>query len=238
MITIFTIPRPFVGEFDHIQRNALQSWLLLKPRPEILLFGAEEGVAEVANELGISVFLVERNDEGTPLVNDALDKARARATNDILVMANCDNIYLGDFVPAVQKVARAFPRFLMIGQRWGLQVNGLIDFQPGWENVLRQRIAEEACLHNRAAVDYLIFRDGDWWRDMPPFAVGRTVYDNWMVATTVSAGVPVIDATLTINVVHQDHEARLRHSPEGRLNRQMYAGTGRGGMGQAGWRTA
>jgi len=239
VITIFTIPRPFVGEFDHIQRNALRSWLLLKPRPEILLFGAEEGVAEVANELNIPVFLVERNDEGTPLVNDALDKARSMAANDILVMANCDNIYLSDFIPAVQKVARAFPRFLMIGRRWDIKVDNLIDFDSDWENRIRQKVAETGTLHHKAAVDFLVFRDGGWWGEIPPFAVGRTTYDSWLVARTWKQGIPTVDVTWTAMVVHQDHALKgIRHNREAHRNRELHGDAGRGGVGHANWRTA
>jgi hypothetical protein len=35
MLMIFTTPRPFVGEFDHIQRNAIESWIRLECCPQV-----------------------------------------------------------------------------------------------------------------------------------------------------------------------------------------------------------
>ncbi len=45
MFTLFSTPKPFRGEFARIQRNAMRSWVALRPRPEILIFGDEEGTA-------------------------------------------------------------------------------------------------------------------------------------------------------------------------------------------------
>lgn len=47
-ITVFTIPKPFEGHIGTIQRNAIQSWCNLKPRPDVILFGDEKGVGDAA----------------------------------------------------------------------------------------------------------------------------------------------------------------------------------------------
>lgn len=234
MVTIFTIPRAFEGEFVHIQLNALCSWLLLEPQPQVLLFGLESGAADVARELRIAINPVARNEHDTPLVNDALAQARAQAEHDILVMANADNIYMSDFLLAVQACARAFPRFLMIGQRWDLAVGNLLNFSADWEGRLQERVERDGYLHPRGAVDYLAFRDGAWLADLPPFAVGRTGYDNDIVARTLAEGIPVVDATRAVVVIHQDHAPNERHTVEARHNRDMRI-EGRGGVGQANW---
>ena len=54
MITIFTIPKPFKGHINTIQRNAIQSWMQLKPECEIILFGDDYGVSDIAKEFGLS----------------------------------------------------------------------------------------------------------------------------------------------------------------------------------------
>ena len=46
--TFFAMPKAFRGHVGMIQRNAIGSWLRLTPRPEILLFGDDEGIAEFA----------------------------------------------------------------------------------------------------------------------------------------------------------------------------------------------
>jgi hypothetical protein len=48
MLTFFTTAKPFVGHSGIIQRNALRSWKLLDPDVEVILFGDEEGAAEVS----------------------------------------------------------------------------------------------------------------------------------------------------------------------------------------------
>jgi hypothetical protein len=40
------------GQTHSNQRNALQSWFLLKPTPTVLLFGDDPGVKEAAAEYG------------------------------------------------------------------------------------------------------------------------------------------------------------------------------------------
>jgi len=52
MLTIFSTPKPFLGHIDVIQRNALQSWKRLHPDVEIILFGDDNGAAEVCRDRG------------------------------------------------------------------------------------------------------------------------------------------------------------------------------------------
>ena len=52
MLTIFSIPKVFVGHIDVIRRNALKSRSLLEPHREIIIFGGEEGIAGAAAEAG------------------------------------------------------------------------------------------------------------------------------------------------------------------------------------------
>ncbi len=53
MLTLFSTPKPFRGHINIIQRNALESWRRLDPDAEIILFGDDEGAAEVCRELGL-----------------------------------------------------------------------------------------------------------------------------------------------------------------------------------------
>jgi hypothetical protein len=47
MLTIFSTAKPFRGHFGLIERNALKSWRLLDSDAEMILFGEEEGAAEI-----------------------------------------------------------------------------------------------------------------------------------------------------------------------------------------------
>ena len=50
MLTVFAVPKGFVGPFDAIQRNAVASWQALGTR--VLLLGQEEGVGAAAASMG------------------------------------------------------------------------------------------------------------------------------------------------------------------------------------------
>ncbi|MFC1953815.1 glycosyl transferase family 2, partial [Chloroflexota bacterium] len=85
MLTIITTTKPFSGHNGIIQRNAIHSWLQLRPECEIILFGNEEGTAETAEELGIKhVPDMEYNEYGTTLLNSMFMTAREMAENKLL----------------------------------------------------------------------------------------------------------------------------------------------------------
>ena len=213
-ITLFTAPKPFEGHIGLIQRNALGSWLALGPQVQVLLVGDEPGMEDVSRQLGVAHLKeVQRNEHGTPLVSSIFALARQAAAHPLLCYLNADILLLDDFLPAVQRVAERFTRFLIVGRRWDLDVRQPLDFGAGWQEALRARLRREGRLHPPAGSDYFIFpRDG--FTHMPPFALGRAGWDNWMIYAARHQGWPVIDATGAISVVHQDHD--YAHLPGGR----------------------
>src|SRR5262245_61896078 len=129
MLTIFAIPKPFHGHFSTIQRNAILSWTLLRPACEIILCGNDEGTAATAAEFGVRHMpAVAHNEYGTPLVNDLFDRAQQVATHELLCYVNADIILMQDFMWAVEQVASRKRRFLMMGQRWDVDIEVPWDF--------------------------------------------------------------------------------------------------------------
>lgn len=206
MLTLFSIPKPFRGHIAIIQRNAIQSWTLLRPACEIVLFGDEEGTAEVAKEFGVChIPEVARNEFGTPLVHDLFTKAHAMATNDLLCYINADIILTSNFLPAVQRV-RKKRRFLLVGQRWDVDLDKLWDFgNPDWEALLQSYVRENGKLHAVSGIDYFVFPKG-LWGDVPPFALGRTAWDNWLIYRARLKHSCVVDATHMVTAIHQNHD--------------------------------
>ncbi len=140
MFTVYTMLKPFKGYIGTIQRNALRSWTLLRPRPEIIMFGVEEGVAEAAREVGaIHIPHVKRNAYGTALVNDIFARAEREASNDLLCFINADIIVMSDFTEAVGRV-KDKKRCMMCGTRWNLDLKEPVDFSDGWEGRRRSRV--------------------------------------------------------------------------------------------------
>ena len=207
-VTLFAMPKPFRGHIGLIQRNALQSWTRLQPCPQILLFGDDEGTAAAAAEFGVRhIAEISRNEQGTPLVNDLFRQAASLAEHRTLVYTNSDIILLSSFLPAVAQVTAAgLSQFLMIGRRTDLNVTEPIDFQSSdWETRLLDQATQRGRLAPRVCKDYFVFAQSQF-ADMPPFAIGRANWDNWMVHHAHQNQIPVIDATKVVQVVHQNHD--------------------------------
>ena len=239
MITIFAIPKPFLGHIGTIQRNAIISWTLLEPRPEIILFGKDEGVEDICRELGLLHMPdIEYNRHGTPLLNFLFEKTEKIAKNDLLGYINPDVILMDDFMPAVAKTVEWNKSFLLTGERWDLDQEDVIDYSnPDWKERLRRRVCNEAESHGHGGVDYFIFPKGALG-EIPPFAVGRKYYDCWFFWKVSSQNIPVVDATEIVTCIHQNHERtytsigrkplrgedRLRESVEARENFKLTGG--------------
>lgn len=202
------MPKPFRGQIAVIQRNAIQSWALLRPACEIILFGDEEGTADVAREFRVHhISEVVRNEFGTPLVNSLFETAGGVAAHDLLCYINADIILMSDFVKAVRQVASRKHRFLAVGQRWDVDINQPWDFKRlDWEERLRLYITEHGKLHPPAGSDYFVFPRDVIWQAFPAFAVGRPSWDNWLIYQARALHMPVIDVAGSVMVVHQNHD--------------------------------
>ncbi len=214
LLTIFTAPKPFTNpHIATIQRNAIQSWLHLGPEVEVLLLGDETGMAEVAAEFGVcQLAQVARNEAGTPLVSSMFELARQHSSSPLLACVNADILLMPDFVFSAMDAARQAKQFLMVGQRWDLDVQEPVEFTPGWPERLRLRARTQGKLHRASGSDYFIF-PRDCFSEMPAFAIGRAGWDNWMIYAGRRSGWPVVDATPSIMIVHQNHD--YSHLPGG-----------------------
>lgn len=219
-LTIFTTPKPFTNpHVAVIQRNALRNWTALGPDVQVLAIGEEAGLAEAAQELGVAyVPQVQRNAQGTPLVSDIFRQARKHSESPYLAYVNADMLLLSDFIQATRVMSRLAPNFLVVGQRWDVemvQADGLtqeLAFEAGWEQSLIELLKQRGQLHPPAGSDYFIFpRSG--FNNMPDFAIGRAGWDNWMIYAARKQGWPVVDATVAVQVLHQNHD--YSHLPGG-----------------------
>ena len=214
MLTIFAIPKPFKNHIATIQRNALISWTLLRPRPEIILFGEEEGTREAAAELGLHhVPAVGCNEDGTPLLNDLFAAAQDKAANNLLCYVNADIILLSDFMTAVKRVAAWQDRFLMVGRRWDIDISNALNFkEPNWEADLRAATLRRGKRREPEAVDYFLF-PRSLYRTLLPLALGRLWWDHWLVWNAHASKSAVVDASPVVLAIHQNHD--YSHHPQG-----------------------
>lgn len=206
-ITVFSIPKAFEGHIGLIQDNAVLSWKAQPGVREIILFGDDPGVAEAACRMGVRhVATAERNRFGTPLVSYVFKTAVELSQSEVLCYANADIIFLDDLARAASRIT--FPRFLMTGRRWNLDITTKLNLdRADWAARLWRTARKRGELHPPSGIDYFVF-PRHLELTMPPFAVGRPAWDNWMIYDARRRKVPVIDATRRLRVVHQNHDYR------------------------------
>jgi hypothetical protein len=180
VLTVFSAPKAFVGEIGEIQRRALASWVALGG--EVVVVGDEEGVADAARAAGAAhVPAIERTAHGTPRLDSVFEEIDGIAANPLRCFVNADVILHDDLLVAVQAVSEGNQRFLLVGQT-----------------------REEGRLRGAAALDYFVFPAG-LYDQVPPFAIGRACFDNWLVWRARQEGV-VVDATRAVFAEHQRHD--------------------------------
>jgi hypothetical protein len=229
MMTLFACPKAFTDpHIATIQNNAITSWTLLRPRPDVILFGNEVGTAEICARLGLQhVPDVRRNQYGTPQLDDILAKATEHAKHEVMCYVNADIVLTKAFCVAATAVEGRFNRFLLSGGRRGLDIRDAIDFsEPAWEENITVAAFKEGEF-SFFGNDYFVFSRG-LYDVVPPLVIGRSWFDSWMFSGAKAAEADIIDASAVIPVIHQNHE--YRHLPseravsETKANRRLTTG--------------
>jgi hypothetical protein len=214
MLTLFTTPKPFYGHIDVIQRNALKSWTLLGPDVEVIVFGDDQGAAEVCRQMGLRHEPhVERKENGTKGLRSIFGRAQEIARYERVCYCNCDVILTRDFRRALETAAAWRQKFLMIGRRWDVEVTEPIDFcDPEWPAALVERTQRDGFQRLYYNIDYFVFPRG-LYRNIPELVIGRNWWDQWLVWQAGAAGASVIDASDAVCAVHQNHD--YSYHPQG-----------------------
>jgi hypothetical protein len=196
-----------------IQRNAIQSWTQL-PDVVVILLGNEAGLAEVANELDVKhIPEVELNANGTPLISSMFQLVRENSHNDLFCIINADMVLMPDFVEAARRSQLQRDKFVLLSQRWDLDVTRPIEFTDGWQGRLTSTVHHQGGLHRPAGSDFFLF-PRSCYLDIPDFAIGRAGWDNWMIYQARKEKWTVIDCTPSVMIVHQNHD--YSHLPGGK----------------------
>ena len=214
MISVFSIPKPFKDQIAIIQRNAIQSWLLLHSDCEVVLCGDDYGTRETALELGTHYIPgILRNSYGTPLLNSAFEQVEGIARHPLLCYVNADIIFAGDLVAAVQSIP--FPEFLMVGRRWDTPITQLVNYSDaGWNDLVSTAALSANEQRDWWWIDYFVFSRGFFGNEMPPFVIGTVRWDNWLLWKALDLRLPVVDASQAVLAVHQNHD--YNYHPDGK----------------------
>ena len=227
MITIFTIPKPFVGNINIIQRNAIRSWTYLRPKCEIVLCGDDFGVEKVSKEYNIKCIPdIARNEFGTPLLSSTFEEVKKAALNELICYVNSDIIFLKDFISSIKRIN--INKFLIIGNRWNIDITEEINFDDSnWEEKIKECVKIKGSINVPIGADYFVFKKNENLSCIPPFAVGRPGWDNWFIYNARLNKYKVIDASRAIMAIHQNHDyahMNKHHLRTGKMDKYQWGG--------------
>jgi len=218
-MTIISVPLPFEGVTDIRQRNAIRSWMLVEPRPEIVLFVDEKGTNEAAEEFGLChVPDVDDNTVGDISIRSVFQLGDELATNDLIMFADTDVILMSDFAPVIDYIVKHHDDFTVCAGRWSARISTAIDFSsPEWEEQVHSAVYKQ---HNYGS-DFTIYRRG-FFHDIPDFSIGQGYWDGWFMGHTLRRGAALINIADVCKVVHQDHgPSRWNKRPHKQRNRRL-----------------
>jgi hypothetical protein len=124
---------------------------------------------------------------------------------NLFCYVNADIIFDKTLSMAVEIVSAKRSRFVLSGQRWNVDIREPLRFSESWESELAKLVDDSGEAGGLGAMDYFVFTKGILGK-MPPFAVGRTSWDNWMLAQTRKRLAALVDASQFVRAVHQDHD--------------------------------
>ena len=202
-ITIFTVPKAFLGDIAVLQEKAIESWMQLSCKPNIVLFGDDDGVKEVCKKFKLTHYpKINKNDLGTYFLDDVFSNIENISQDDILFYVNADIIFTEKIIEAIEKTLEnkkiIKDNFLIIGSRW--------DFDAPNDYVFSTDFAHNnGEIHPPWGSDFFVYPNKKSL-DMPPFLIGRPYWDNWFIYHFLKKKVPVIDVTDYTLAYHQNHD--------------------------------
>ena len=214
MCTIVSIPKPCVGLTAVHQANALLSWRSVYPDAKIYLYGNEEGVGALAKSYdAVAVTSCQVSKFGTPMLDFVFDDLQSREATGPIFFTNADMIYGPD--AKILERSSIWKGALVVGTRFNIDLNqALVSAAdiPAIASGARKR-GDTSQFYGS---DYFVFESNRAFRKLPPFAVGRIGWDNWMIYHARRCGLKVIDASPSVTALHQNHGyAHIPNKAEG-----------------------
>lgn len=211
-LSIFCNPKPWINEFASIQEAAVTSWKALNRYSNawsvrVILIGSDEGTHHAASELVVQHDPdVECNQWGTPLLSSIFSLIRKHCAkeDDIACYVNADIVLGVDFIETLDAVVESATQsqskeWLMVGKRTDLSATP--DEIAGGVNTIRSAAMERGVDHGWHGIDYFVF-PAQTFQFVYPFALGKFVYDQWLVGNAFRRGLMTVDCSPSVLAVH------------------------------------
>lgn len=203
MFTLYTTCRPFDAPFDIIQRNAICSWTKLIPKPQIILFGNDQGTRETAFEFGLEhITDIEYSPYGVPILPSMMKTAELLSKYDLMLLVAADTILFQSTVESAKVLTGHFDSFMAGVRRWDQDKLTSINFESeNWTS----DVTEGIVLGHDWAGDFFLYTRNFWdFDNMPKFVIGRAACDSWLFQTAKDKGC-LVDVSKDVCTVHQTH---------------------------------
>jgi len=204
---LFSSPKPRRMDTEAVQQAAFRSWRRAFPHARIMLFGDTASWQGEMSALGMEAGgPLPRVEGGGEEIRAMFQSVVTQWPEEIHLYLNSD-ILLDDSSIQVTELLRSRPGpWLASARRWCL---------PGWAGPVPETpeawgkfftSAKQKGTHGEAcALDLFLFR-GLSFGEMPPFRIGHRGWDNWMIFHARAQGIPVIDLSRELRVIHCDHD--------------------------------
>ena len=222
-LTLASVPMPFTKNerTEDNQHNAIKSWTLLSPTPDIILFGNDAGVAEAAREYGVRHSpTLGKNEIGDLSMRSIFRQIDKHSKTGWICYIDADVLLLDDFIPNFEHLVSHFETFVTCAGRWFSNIPGRISFSnENWQ----QEVLRSVTKLGKRGSDYCIYPRG-FYHNMPDFSIGMGRWDGWRMGLPLENGVPLVNIERSCKAVHQHHGHRMGKRPGVARNKRISTG--------------
>jgi hypothetical protein len=203
------------------QHNAIQSWCLLSPRPEIILFGNDDGVDKAAKQYNVRHSpQIRKNALGDLSMRSIFRQIDEHSTADWICYIHTDVILLDDFIPNFEYLVSQFEIFVSCAGRLDANIPEIIDFaKEDWQ----KKVLAAVYKLGRKGSDYCIYPRG-FYHNMPDYSIGKGHWDGWRMGLPLEKGVPLVNIERSCKAVHQKHGHRFSGHPGSKRKKGLSKG--------------
>lgn len=204
MLTIVSTMKPMIEPFITEQTNAVLSWKKLTINPTIIIFGDDVGVKEFCEKNNIiNVSTVKKNEKGTPVLADIINKGYDLMKTEYIMYINADILLMDDFSNVLvgfhNSIGKNVNSCLLTGMRYDVEKFHLLNFNGDWQNDVKNNFIGK--YSDPDAIDYFVHKRNGY-KTMPEFAIARYVFDSWMLDYGIKNFDIAIDITNVCKVYH------------------------------------
>lgn len=203
---IFSSPKPRQAETEADQISSFRSWRRQFPNARICIFGDRSTWEDIILELGLEFAgRLPAGPVGGEDISFLFRKISDEAKDSLAIYLNSD-ILLNDSASQVVSVLEKIPSpWLASSRRCRVAAwqGPALKSKEQWEKFFTQ-VREGGQWGEAYSLDIFLFR-GLCFADMPPFLIGHSGWDNWIIYSNRMKGINVIDVSADLSVIHCDH---------------------------------